>query len=188
MNRIETRSLFLLLFFPILSFSQQASSTAIERYKAEAQRATIIRDNWGIPHIYGKTDADAVFGLMYAECEENFKGVERNYAYQLGRQSEMDGDTKLYTDIQLQLIADSTDAIKDYKASPLWFKKLMNAFADGINYYLYKHPEVKPVVFHHFEPWYALMFTDGSVSATQTGGININETARFYSNEPESLG
>ena len=69
---------------------------------------------------------------MYAECEENFKGLERNYAYQLGRQSEMDGDSKLYTDVQLQLIADSTDAIKDYKASPLWFKKLMNAFADGM--------------------------------------------------------
>ena len=177
-----------LLLIPFCCAAQSFTEIEIARFENEAKAVTIIRDNWGIPHIYGKTDADAVFGLMYAECEENFKGIERNYLYQLGRQSEAEGESKLYTDIQLQLIADSTDAIKDYKASPLWFKKLMNAFADGINYYLYKHPEVKPAVFRHFEPWYALMFTDGSVSATQTGGINIKETQNFYSNGPEKLG
>jgi len=185
MRKIISIALFLI---PFCCAAQSFTKGEIARFKNEAKAVTIIRDNWGIPHIYGKTDADAVFGLMYAECEENFKGLERNYLYQLGRQSEAEGESKLYTDIQLQLIADSTDAIKDYKASPLWFKKLMNAFADGINYYLYKHPEVKPTVFHHFEPWYALMFTDGSVSATQTGGINIKETQNFYSNGPESLG
>jgi len=185
MRKIISIALFLI---PFCCAAQPVTKSEIARFKNEAKAVTIIRDNWGIPHIYGKTDADAVFGLMYAECEENFKGIERNYLYQLGRQSEAEGESKLYTDIQLQLIADSTDAIKDYKASPLWFKKLMNAFADGVNYYLYKHPEVKPAVFHHFEPWYALMFTDGSVSATQTGGINIKETQNFYSNGPESLG
>ena len=185
MKKILTALLFCLSF----GFDAQCFTKAeIIRFKARAKAVTIVRDNWGIPHIYGKTDADAVFGLMYAESEENFKGIERNYAYQLGKQSEIGGDSKLYADIQLQLIADTAEAIRDYKASPLWFKKLMNAFADGINYYLYKHPEVKPAVFHHFELWYALMFTDGSVSATQTGGININETARFYGNGPEGLG
>lgn len=185
MKKILTALLFCLSF----GFDAQCFTKAeIIRFKARAKAVTIVRDNWGIPHIYGKTDADAVFGLMYAESEENFKGIERNYAYQLGKQSEIGGDSKLYADIQLQLIADTAEAIRDYKASPLWFKKLMNAFADGINYYLYKHPEVKPAVFDHFEPWYALMFTDGSVSATQTGGININETARFYGNGPEGLG
>ena len=178
----------LLLILPLCCAAQHFSKQEVVRFKSEANAVTIIRDNWGIPHIYGKTDANAVFGLMYAECEENFKGVERNYLYQLGRQSEAEGESKVYTDIELQLIADSADAIKDYKASPLWFKKLMNAYADGINYYLYKHPEVKPLVFHHFEPWYALMFTDGSVSATQTGGIDISEVKRFYTNGPESLG
>src|ERR1044071_5382763 len=122
-----------ILFFLLLPASllgQSFSRQEISQWGSQAKRVTIIRDNWGIPHIYGKTDADAVFGLMYAECEENFKGVERNYMYQFGKQSEVDGDSKLYTDIQLQLIADSADAIKEYKASPPWFKKLMNAFAD----------------------------------------------------------
>jgi acyl-homoserine-lactone acylase len=176
---------FALIFLPLLSFSQKYNGSEITRFEHEARLVTIIRDNWGIPHIYGKTDADAVFGLMYAECEDNFKGVEQNYLYQLGRQSETGGEKSLYTDVQLQLIADTADAIKDYKESAPWFKKLMDAFADGVNYYLYKHPDVKPAVFQHFEPWFALMFTDGSVSATVTGGISLNETSTFYGGSPE---
>ncbi|MDB4927163.1 penicillin acylase family protein [Mucilaginibacter sp.] len=172
---------FLLLILPAMLMAQKFTATELSRYKQEAKTVTIIKDNWGVPHIYGQTDAATVFGLMYAQCEENFQGIERNYLYQLGRQAEVDGASTLYTDVQLQMIADTADAIKDYKTSPLWFKKLMNAFADGINYYLYKHPEVKPKVFKHFEPWYALMFTDGSVSATVTGGLNLRETESFYS-------
>lgn len=176
------KKLLLVLFtcMPCVLFAQKFSKQEIARYQSQAKQVTIIRDNWGVPHIYGKTDANVVFGLMYAQCEENFKGIERNYLYQLGKQAEVDGESNLYTDVQLQLIADSADAIKEYKSSPLWFKKLMDAFADGINYYLYKHPETRPQVLKHFEPWYALMFTDGSVAATITGGITLNETKRFY--------
>ncbi|GAC1304333.1 MAG: penicillin acylase family protein [Mucilaginibacter sp.] len=179
--------LFALLLSPMVLTAQKYSANEISRFRHEAGTVTIIRDNWGVPHIYGKTDADAVFGLMYAQCEDNFKGIEQNYLYQLGKQAEADGEKSLYTDVTLQLVADSVDAIRDYKTSAPWFKKLMDAFADGINYYLYKHPEVKPRVFHHFEPWYALMFTDGSVSATVTGGINLNETRDFYGGS-EKLG
>jgi acyl-homoserine lactone acylase PvdQ len=177
-----------LFFLPVITIAQKLSTADVERCRLQSKQVTIIRDNWGVPHIYGKTDAVTVFGLMYAQCEDNFDGIERNYLYQLGKQAEVDGAATLYTDVQLQMIADSADAIKDYKASPLWFKKLMNAFADGINYYLYKHPEIKPKVFKHFEPWYALMFTDGSVSATVTGGLTLNETERFYSTGAPSLG
>jgi acyl-homoserine-lactone acylase len=184
-----TKKLFFALFLlPFMAFSQKYSTIEIERFDHEAKGVTIIRDNWGVPHIYGKTDADAVFGLMYTECEDNFKGIEQNYLYQLGKQAQVDGEKSLYTDVTLQLIADTADAIKDYKASAPWFRKLMDAFADGVNYYLYKHPEVKPAVFQRFEPWFALMFTDGSVSATVTGGINLNETRSFYGGGTESLG
>ncbi len=184
-----TKRLFIVLIFsPFFSLAQNYNNKEIEKFEQEAKEVTIIRDNWGVPHIYGKTDANAVFGLMYTECEDNFKGIEQNYLYQLGKQAEVDGDKSLYTDVTLQLIADTADAIKDYKASAPWFKKLMDAFADGINYYLYKHPEVKPAVFKHFEPWYALMFTDGSVSATVTGGINLSETRDFYGGVTERSG
>jgi acyl-homoserine-lactone acylase len=183
------RKLFIaLVVFPLYTIAQKYSPLQIKDFKQEAASVTIIRDNWGVPHIYGKTDASVVFGLMYTQCEDNFKGIEQNYLYQLGRQSEVDGEKSLYTDVQLQLIADTAEAIKDYQLAAPWFRKLMDAFADGVNYYLYKHPEVKPAVFQHFEPWYALMFTDGSVSATVTGGINLNETKTFYGSSAEKLG
>jgi len=177
---MKKQLLALLLSLPVITAAQKLSPQVIKRCEAQAQKVTIVRDNWGVPHIYGKTDADAVFGLMYAQCEENFKGVERNYLYQVGKQAEVDGESNLYTDVQLQLIADSTEAIKEYKNCPAEFKKLLDAFADGVNYYLYKNPQTKPLVLKHFEPWYALMFTDGSVAATITGGITLNETRQFY--------
>ena len=186
---MKTQLLSLALFIlPVLTIAQTATKQDVARYQQEAKAVTIIRDNYGVPHIYGPTDANVVFGLMYSQCEDNFKGIEDNYLYQLGRQAEVTGEGKLYTDVQLQMIADSTDAIKDYQKSPVWFKKLMDAFADGINYYLYKHPEVKPALFKHYEPWYALMFTDGSVSATVTGGLTLAETQRFYSGNGPDVG
>jgi acyl-homoserine-lactone acylase len=178
----------LLLSLPLLVAAQQYSADEIVRYKKQAGLVTIIRDNYGTPHIYSKTDAGVVFGLMYTQCEENFKGIERNYLYQLGRQSEADGAAPLYTDVQLQLIADSTDAIKDYDTAAPWFKNLLDAFADGMNYYLYKHPEVKPMVFKKFKPWFPLMFTDGSVAATETGDITPKETQAFYSDASNTIG
>ncbi len=64
------------LLLPAACFSQSFSEKEIRRWEAQAGHITIIRDTWGIPHIYGKTDADAVFGLLYAQCEENFMRVE----------------------------------------------------------------------------------------------------------------
>lgn len=145
---------------------------------------TILRDRWGIPHIYGKTDAAVVFGLLYAECQTDFPRVEKNYLEMLGRQAEVYGENYLYTDVMMRLVYDSVQAIADYNRSPVWMHQLLDAFADGVNYYLYKHPETKPLALKHFEPWYALMFTDGSVSATSTGGVKLDEIRNFYSGHP----
>ena len=169
-----------LLLIPFISFTQQFSQKEIDRYRAQAQRVTIIRDKWGVPHIYGKSDADAVFGLMYAQCEENFSKVEENNLEMMGRLSEVYGETKLYSDLQMRLIYDTAAAIADYKRAPVWLKKLLDAAADGVNFYLYKHPEVKPIVLTHFEPWFALLRTNGSISATQTGGITIKDMEELY--------
>lgn len=171
---------FVLLFIPFLSFAQQFTPKEIDRYKNEAKNVTIIRDNWGVPHIYGKTDADAVFGLLYAQCEENFKKVEENNLEMMGRLSEVYGEGQLYNDLQMKLIYDTAAAIADYRRSPLWLKKLLDAAADGVNFYLYKHPEVKPLVLTHFEPWFALLRTNGSISATQNGGITTKDMRELY--------
>jgi acyl-homoserine lactone acylase PvdQ len=168
----------LLCGLPLAAYCQASDAG---RWEAEARKVTIVRDKWGIPHIYGKTDADAVFGLMYAECQEDFPRVEKNYLEMLGRQAEAYGEGYLYNDVMMRMIYDSAQAVADYQKSPDWMHKLLDAFADGVNYYLYKHPDVKPLVLTRFKPWYALMFTDGSVSATSTGGIRVDEIKNFYS-------
>jgi acyl-homoserine lactone acylase PvdQ len=166
----------LIIFYPSLS----AIGQEVARYGAEAQRVTIVRDSWGVPHIYGKTDADAVFGLMYAQCEENFPRVERNYLEMMGRLSELEGKGQLYQDLQMRLLYDTSAAKADYERSPLWFQKLLNAFADGVNYYLYTHPKVQPLALTHFQPWFPLMYTDGSISPTQTGGLTMQDMRNLY--------
>jgi acyl-homoserine lactone acylase PvdQ len=179
------------------SFNNNATDATDKNEKARWEKyvaqTTIIRDEWGIPHIYGKTDADAVFGLMYAQCEENFAQIENNYLEMLGRTSEkvsnwpntMSGDK--YADLMMQLIQDSTAAINDYNNSPEWFKKLLVAHADGINYYLYKHPSVHPKVITYYKPWYHLMWTDGSVSPTRYGGIKRKDVYDFYKTQDSAL-
>ena len=157
-----------------------SSVTKANPYEAQAKRVTIHRDEWGIPHIYGKTDADAVFGLMYAQCEDDFARVELNYIEKLGRMSEVKGEKELAYDLYIKLLIDENEAKDEYKTSPLWLKKLLNAYADGINYYLQKHPEVKPRLLTHFEPWYPLLWTDGSIGAISTGDVTEQETALFY--------
>ncbi len=168
------------LAIPLGVFAQHYREDEIARFTTEAARVTIIRDNWGIPHIYGKTDEDCVFGLMYAECETDFARVEKNYLEVMGRQAEAYGNGYLTNDLELQLIEDTADAIRDYRRSPPWLSRLLDAFADGVNYYLYKHPDVQPLVLKRFLPWFPLMFTDGSVSATSTGGISAREVHDFY--------
>jgi len=176
--------LFAMLLLPLYSLGQPFTPAEVNRWQKQAQQVTIIRDNWGIPHIYGKTDADAVFGLLYAQCEDDFKRVEMNYIEKLGRMAEVKGEAELYNDLLIRMIIDSADAVKDYNNAPAWLKKLCNAFADGINYYLYKHPETKPALLARFKPWYPLLWTDGSIGAISTADISVNELKSFYSGEP----
>ncbi len=177
------KKLFLLLLFPIQIFAQKFTQTEINRFQQQAKNVEIIRDTWGIPHIYGKTDADAVFGLLYAQCEDDFKRVEMNYIEKLGRLSEIKGEKELYNDLQIRLLVDSVEAIADYKKAEPWLKKLLNAYADGINFYLLKHPETKPALLTRFQPWYPLLWTDGSIGAISTADIRNDEIKNFYSKQ-----
>ena len=138
-------------------------SRDVARWQRQAQAVTIIRDDWGIAHVYGKTDADAVFGMEYAQAEDDFNRIETNYLNSLGRMAEAEGESALFTDLRQRLFIDPDSLRAEYRSSPPWLKKLMDAFADGLNYFLYKHPDVKPRVIMHFEPWMALSFTEGSI-------------------------
>jgi len=167
--------------------SQAAKNPEAVRWEQEAQNATIIRDDWGIAHVYGKTDTDAVFGMIYAQAEDDFNRVETNYINAMGRLAEAEGESKIYQDLRMRLFSDPETLKKQYAASPEWLKKLMNAFADGLNFYLLKHPEVKPKVIKRFEPWMALSFTEGSIGG-DIERVNLAQLEAFYGKVPVSVG
>ena len=145
----------------------------------KAQRVTILRDNFGVPHIYGKTDADAVFGLLYAQCEDDFNRVEQNYIWATGRLAETEGEDALYSDLRANLFMTEEEAKANYNKSPKWLQELCDAFADGINYYLETHPEVTPKLLTHFEPWMPMYFSEGSIGG-DIERISTRKIQAFY--------
>jgi acyl-homoserine-lactone acylase len=159
------------------------SHAELARLKKAAQRVTILRDKWGIPHVFGKLDADAVFGMVYAQAEDDFNRVELNYINAMGRLAEVEGESALWRDLRMKLYIDPADMKAKYAASPAWLKKLMNGWADGLNWYLASHPQVKPKLLTRFEPWMALSFSEGSIGG-DIESINLQALEAFYGKRP----
>jgi len=174
----------LILVFGAMSLAC-APNAEVAGWEQQARNVTIIRDDWGIPHIYGETDADAVFGLMYAQAEDDFNRVETNYLNSMGRLAEAEGEDAIYRDLRMKLFIDPDSMQALYDGSPEWLKALMDAYADGLNYYLYKHPEVKPRAITRFEPWMALSFSEGSIGG-DIERVSTRELEVFYGDRSES--
>jgi len=169
-----------LLLLALLAITAQAQNSDLQRYEHEAQNITVTRDDWGIAHVHGQTDADAVFGMIYAQAEDDFNRVETNYMNSTGRAAEAEGESAIWRDLRMKIFIDPAEMKQRYETSPAWLKALMDAWADGLNFYLAKHPEVKPKVIAHFEPWMALTFSEGSIGG-DIETINLNQLQAFYS-------
>jgi acyl-homoserine-lactone acylase len=150
-------------------------------WQKRADGITIVRDDWGVPHVYGKTDADVVFGLMYAQAEDDFNRVETNFINSQGRLAEAEGEREIWRDLRMKLFMDPVDLKAQYAKAEPWLKALMDAWADGLNFYLATHPSVKPRVLTRFEPWMALSFTEGSIGG-DIEEINLRQLEAFYGN------
>ncbi len=159
----------------------------LARWERAAARVEILRDRWGIAHIYGETDADAVFGALYAQAEDDFNRVETNYINALGRLAEAEGKAELFRDLRMRLFIDPEELKAQYEASPEWLRALMDAFAGGLNWYLHTHPETEPRVIRRFEPWMALAFTEGSIGG-DIERVNIARLADFYGRDGSAAG
>jgi acyl-homoserine-lactone acylase len=170
-----------LIFALLLASTAPAAAGSLE---SQAQRVTIIRDAYGIPHIRGKSDADAVFGMAYAQAEDDWNRVETNYLNALGRLAEAEGDSALWSDLRMRLYIDPEALKAEYRRCPPWLKALMTAWADGLNFYLATHPEVKPRAITRFEPWMALSFTEGSIGADYEK-VPVPGVAAFYGQVPQ---
>lgn len=151
--------------------------------KPAAPNVTITRDDWGVAHVKGKTDADAVFGMIYAQAEDDFNRIETNYLVALGRLAEAQGEEALWKDLRQRLFVDPANLQADYAKSPPWLRKLMTAWADGLNCYLRTHPQVHPKVLTKFEPWMALSFTEGSIGG-DIERVPLPDLQAFYDRKP----
>ena len=165
---------------------QGSSDPTVAAWEAQAERVTITRDDWGIPHIVAETDADAVFGLMYAQAEDDFNRVEHNFLLSQGRLAEAEGEAEIWRDLRMKLFIDPEEMKALYADSPEWLKALMDAWAAGLNYYLHTHPEVEPRVIEAFEPWMALTFSEGSIGG-DIERVNLEQLQAFYEGEAQAL-
>ncbi len=153
------------------------------RWTKRAQNVTIVRDDWGIAHIYAKTDADVVFGMIYAQAEDDFNRIEMNYLTSMGRVAEAEGESKIYQDLRMKMFIQPEQLKTLYASSPAWLRDLMESWADGLNYYLSKPAGTKPRVIQRFEPWMALSFTEGSIGG-DIERINLAQLEEFYGKHP----
>jgi acyl-homoserine-lactone acylase len=163
----------------LLLLTSAADPADLTRWKAEAARVTIVRDDWGIAHVSGRTDADAVFGMIYAQAEDDFPRIEANYLTSLGRTAEAEDEKAIWQDLRSRLYYSPETLQANYAQSPEWLKRLMNAWADGLNYYLASHPNVHPRAITRFEPWMAMSFTEGSIGG-DIERIDLDELRKFY--------
>jgi acyl-homoserine-lactone acylase len=173
------RTLTLAVTAGMLIMSGGSGDPDLARWHRMAANVTITRDDWGIAHVRGKTDADAIFGMMYAQAEDDFNRIETNYLNAMGRLAEAQGDSAIIQDLRMKLFINLDTLRAMYRRSEPWLQALMDAWADGLNFYLHEHPEVKPRVLTRFEPWMALSFSEGSIGG-DIESVSLDSLRKFY--------
>ncbi|MDH3586787.1 MAG: acylase [Gammaproteobacteria bacterium] len=185
MTRAHFHAISLFAFLLVTACTQDAGPPAaaadpeVARLGERASRVEIIRDDFGVPHIYGKSDADAVFGMLYAQAEDDFPRIERNYVWATGRLAEIEGENAIFSDLRARLYMTVDEAKAAYASAPDWLRALCDAWADGLNYYLLTHPEVKPKLLTRFDPWMPMFFSEGSIGG-DIEQVPLDRIAGFY--------
>jgi acyl-homoserine lactone acylase PvdQ len=183
MKQLPVRALALLAVLAVAACRQDGgppqTDAELARLQQRAAAVEIIRDDFGVPHVYGKTDADAVFGMLYAQAEDDFPRIERNYVWATGRLAEIEGESAIFSDLRARLYMTVEEAKAAYASAPDWLKALCDAWADGLNYYLMTHPGVKPKLLTRFEPWMPMFFSEGSIGG-DIEQIPLQGIADFY--------
>jgi len=137
----------------------------------------IYRDTWGVPHVHGRTDADVVFGMAYARAEDRFPETESAYLQGLGRLAELQGEDGVGWDVFVRAFELERRGREEYAAASPALKALVDGWADGTNYYLFRHPEVRPKVPIHYEGWMAFMLYRGFALRPDAGGVDLRHLA-----------
>ena len=141
-----------------IACSPQRASQSPPAEPGLADRVTIYRDTYGIPHVFGETDASTMFGFAYAQAEDNFWRIEDNYIRAIGRRAEAEGESGLGSDRRNHALEIPRLAREEYARMPQQMRALLDAFVAGLNAYVADHPDVRPRLLTRFEPWYPLAF------------------------------
>jgi acyl-homoserine-lactone acylase len=153
-------TVFIALFFGLANTvaAFQKNSKSDDPLTKLALLVTIYRDTYGVPHVFGKTDASTAFGFAYAQAEDNFWRVEENFILALGRGSELYGEKSLEEDRLNRALEIPKLARAEYSRLDPQMRALCDGYAAGFNYFLAQHPEVRPRLLTKIEPWYTLAF------------------------------
>jgi acyl-homoserine-lactone acylase len=143
----------------LITWPVPKASTSESRDGAQlSRRVTIYRDTYGVPHVFGATDESSVFGFAYAQAEDNFWRVEENFILALGRSAELYGESSLDEDRRNHALEIPRTAREEYSRLDAKMRALCDAFAAGVNFYLARHPAVRPRLLTAIEPWFTLAF------------------------------
>jgi penicillin amidase/acyl-homoserine-lactone acylase len=131
----------LILLILILQSPRQPDLSELERL-GSAYDVTILRDTWGIPHVYGQSDADAAFGLAYAHAEDDFLTIQQIMLAARGELATVYGLDAAPNDYMVELlrIGDVVEAGYERDLSPDT-RAVLEAYADGLSYYAALHPD-----------------------------------------------
>jgi acyl-homoserine-lactone acylase len=132
-------------------------------------KVTIHRDEYGVPHIYGRTDPDVVFGLALCMAEDNFWQFEEDYIRHLGRAALVYGRAELEGDLRFRLFEVEKRSRAAYLAAPAALRAVADAFAAGYNDFLRRNPTVKPRLLRQLQGWEVMAFQEGAPSLAGAG-------------------
>ncbi|HSO73822.1 MAG TPA: penicillin acylase family protein [Blastocatellia bacterium] len=155
--RLALTAILLTSSLSVLTAAKAPSAGA--RAEKIARSVTIYRDTYGVPHIYGPTDASCVFGYIYAQAEDNFWQIEDTFIRSLGRASEVYGDRTLADDMLNRALEIPRLAKAEYERVTGRERELNEAIVEGLNYFLARNPQVKPRLITKFEPWHTFATT-----------------------------
>ena len=156
MTLLSRRTFSLLILLTSTSLCSCLALPGDGKLEEMARSVTIYRDKYGVPHVYGPTDASVVFGFVYAQAEDNFSAIEDNYIRALGRASEIYGEKTLADDLLTRTLEIPRLSIAEYERASPRTRELCDAVAGGLNYFLLRNPGAKAQIITHIEPWYVL--------------------------------
>lgn len=121
---------------------------------AHAGKATIYRDDFGVPHIYADTPAEAAYGLGYAAAEDRLEDLYENVRIAIGNAAEFFGEKYVQTDYAMKLVRNAETCQKQFATAPEILRAISTQYIEGVKAYAAEHPERVPEWKLELEPWH----------------------------------